>query len=72
MHGVGDKGVCVAGQIAIRSVDSALVSIGVADPFPTPLRKPDTAGGVHHALSGNIWNTNYPFWYVNTAWRWAV
>jgi hypothetical protein len=24
---------------------------------------PDPLGGVHFALVGNIWNTNYPFWF---------
>ena len=56
LHGVGDRGVCVGGEVGMVSLDSALVSIGVADPFPTPLRKPDVTGGVHYALSGNIWN----------------
>ena len=39
------------------------VSIGDANPLPTPLRVPEPSHGVHHALCGNMWNTNYPFWY---------
>ncbi len=31
--------------------------------MPTPLRAPNVAEGVHFALVGNLWNTNYPFWY---------
>ena len=50
-----------AQTIGFVSVDSVLVSVGPADPFPTPLVAPDIAGGVHFALVGNIWNTNYPF-----------
>ena len=33
------------------------------NPLPTPLRVPEPSRGVHHALCGNMWNTNYPFWY---------
>lgn len=43
-----------------RSIDSALLSFGSATPVPTPLSVPDPTGGVHWALVGNIWNTNYP------------
>jgi hypothetical protein len=67
LHAVGDGGVSYTGSegaISLRSLDSALVSIGSAIPVPTPLLVPDPkAGGVHFALVGNIWNTNYPFWY---------
>ena len=50
-------------SMRLISWDSALVSIGGVDPVPTPLVVPDVTGGVHFALVGNIWNTNYPFWY---------
>ncbi len=66
LHGVGDGGVVVmasGAETTLVSWDSALVSIGVASPVPTPLIAPDIRGGVHWALVGNIWNTNYPFWY---------
>lgn len=43
-----------------RSIDTALLSFGSATPVPTPLSVPDPTGGVHWALVGNIWNTNYP------------
>jgi len=43
------------------SIHVKLVSIGPSDPVPTPLVKPDISEGVHFALVGNIWNTNYPF-----------
>ena len=49
--------------LRLVSLDSALVSIGTPDPVPTPLTTPNPAGGVHFALVGNTWNTNYPFWY---------
>ena len=39
-------------SINVVSLDSQLVSIGSADPAPTPLRKPDITGGVHMALVG--------------------
>ena len=70
LHGVGDKGVLMSSTTSsttsstrIVSLDSALVSIGVASPVPTPLVAPDISLGIHYALVGNIWNTNYPFWY---------
>jgi hypothetical protein len=44
----------------MTSLDTVLASVGTADPVPTPLRRPDVTGGVHWALTGNIWNTNYP------------
>lgn len=47
-------------SMRLISWDSALVSIGGVDPVPTPLVVPDVTGGVHFALVGNIWNTNYP------------
>ena len=66
LHGVGDNGVLMRSTTAstrVISWDSALVSIGVASPVPTPLVAPDVSRGIHYALVGNIWNTNYPFWY---------
>ena len=62
LHGVGRGGVVVVGAnssgttaVRLASEDSALVSIGVAEPVPTPLVAPNVAGGVHFALVGNIW-----------------
>jgi len=49
--------------MSIASLDTSLISVGDADPVPTPLVKPDAADGFHFPLVGNIWNTNYPFWY---------
>ena len=70
LHGVGDGGVQAVGSAGSQTgslrmvpLDSALTSVGTASPLPTPLVKPDTSGGVHFALVGNMWNTNYPFWY---------
>ena len=71
LHGVGDGGVRVvdkeSGEFTnIASLDSALVSVGTANPVPPPLRPPNLAApnaAVHFALVGNIWNTNYPVWY---------
>eukprot|EP01047_Picozoa_sp_COSAG01_P050265 COSAG01_NODE_5063_length_4518_cov_2.220923_5_plen_298_part_01 len=51
-----------AAAVRLVSLDSALVSIGSPEPVPTPLVAPDVSGGVHFALVGNVWNTNYPFW----------
>ena len=46
------------GRAELESVDSALVSVGMASPLPTPLTTPAPRGGIHFALYGNIWNTN--------------
>ena len=71
LHGVGSAGVSVAlpatatltnASMRLLPIDSALVSVGAADPVPTPLRVPSLADGIHFALVGNLWNTNYPFW----------
>ena len=50
-------------SVTAVSHDSILASVGVPSGFPTPLRAPEASGGVHFALVGNIWNTNYPVWY---------
>ncbi len=67
LHGVGDGGALIRGPggraVRIISLDSSLVSVGSANGYPTPLVRPDPAGGVHYALVGNMWNTNYPFWW---------
>jgi hypothetical protein len=68
LHGVDDGGVTVIDddqkrKIIMSSLDTALVSIGMASPVPTPLVVPNVQDGVHFPLVGNIWNTNYPFWY---------
>ena len=68
LHGVGDGGVLILDnekgtETTLVSLDSSLVSVGIASPVPTPLVVPDIHGGVHFPLVGNIWNTNYPFWY---------
>ena len=51
------------GRAAFESTDTALVSVGLASPLPTPLTTPEPRGGIHFPLYGNVWNTNYPFWY---------
>ena len=71
LHAVGDNGVTTFSKektesIKFVSLDTALVSIGVVSPVPTPLVVPNPSGGVHFALVGNIWNTNYPVWYPFT------
>eukprot|EP00040_Diaphanoeca_grandis_P025095 m.138598 g.138598 ORF g.138598 m.138598 type:complete len:904 (+) comp30005_c0_seq1:320-3031(+) len=65
LHAIG-KGVQYTGtdgKLNFESLDSALLSVGSSTPVPTPLTVPDSRGGMHWALVGNIWNTNYPFWY---------
>jgi hypothetical protein len=73
LHGVGDGGVRVTEsssssggsrggvssprQLQMVSMDTGLVSIGGADPVPTPLLRPNVTDGVHFAIVGNIWNT---------------
>ena len=66
LHAVGHDGVRYTGgegRLALVSLDSALLSVGEASPVPSPLHAPDPRGGIHWALVGNLWNTNYPFWY---------
>ena len=63
LHAVNRRGISYTAPdraFTASSVDSALLSFGSATPVPTPLSVPDPTGGVHWALVGNIWNTNYP------------
>eukprot|EP00729_Bicosta_minor_P022054 gene22054-118_t len=66
LHGVGQGGATYVGpegSFTFTSTDTSLLSVGGAIPVPTPVATPDPRGGMHWALVGNIWNTNYPFWY---------
>jgi len=68
LHGVSDKPslelkLMSNHSLSVSSLDASLLSVGTADPVPTPLRLPVLSDGFHFALVGNIWNTNYPFWY---------
>jgi hypothetical protein len=57
LHAVGDGGATYdgpEGRLSLRSIDSALVSVGSATPVPTPLTVPNTLGGIHFALVGNM------------------
>eukprot|EP00939_MAST-03C_sp_MAST-3C-sp1_P003394 g3394.t1 len=50
LHGVDDGGVLMKSETAlakvvVASLDSALVSVGVKSPLPTPLRVPETRNG---------------------------
>eukprot|EP00943_MAST-04B_sp_MAST-4B-sp1_P001592 g1592.t1 len=68
LHGIGNDGIIVKSKdgistLRIKALDSPLVSIGRRDPVPTPLVVPQPGDGINFALVGNIWNTNYPFWY---------
>ncbi|EIE25882.1 hypothetical protein COCSUDRAFT_46416 [Coccomyxa subellipsoidea C-169] len=70
MHGVDDDGVLVRGlghkksweQLRIRTLDCALVSPGVPNPFPNPLTPSDMTQGMSFNLANNIWGTNYVMW----------
>ena len=53
--GVFFKGTGAVGTLALKPLDSGLVSVGLPLAVPTPLVAPDPAGGVHFALVGNIW-----------------
>jgi hypothetical protein len=58
---VGDGGIKYTGSeghFGITAPDVALVSLGAASPFPTPLAPPDMTLGAHFSMSSNIWNTN--------------
>lgn len=68
LHAVGDGGIQYSGAeapgpLTLRSLDSALVSIGAPLAAPAPLVAPDPTLGVHFSLVNNVWNTNYPLWY---------
>lgn len=45
-------------KLALKSLDSMLISVGDPLPAPTPLTAPDPLGGVHFSLVDNTWNTN--------------
>jgi hypothetical protein len=68
LHAVDDGGATYTGSasaggtgvLQLQSVDNMLLSVGDPLGVPTPLAVPDPLGGVHFALVGNIWNTNYP------------
>ena len=51
------------GKLALKSLDSMLISVGEPLPSPAPFVVPDPLGGVHFSLVANTWNTNYPEWY---------
>jgi hypothetical protein len=57
----GERGKAAVRSINIASPDVALVSLGMASQFPTPLAPPDMAGGVHFSMVSNTWNTNCEF-----------
>lgn len=70
LHAVGDRGIEVeslgnsndtfSSRLGFVALDNALVSVGSADPVPTPLRRPNANGGIHYALVGNIWVRDNP------------
>jgi hypothetical protein len=70
MHAVTHEGVGVPSgdgrvELAVGSLDAALVSPGAATPFPrlegpTPAELADH--GVSFCLANNVWGTNYPQW----------
>ena len=43
--------------MALKSLDSMLISVGDPLPAPTPLTVPDPLGGVHFSLVDNTWNS---------------
>ncbi|XP_065831599.1 uncharacterized protein [Oscarella lobularis] len=45
------------------SLDTAIVSIGKPNPFPTPSSKPDEKDGFAFIITDNIWGTNYIMWF---------
>jgi len=45
------------GKLALKSLDSMLVSVGDPLPSPAPLVVPDPRGGVHFSLVANTWNS---------------
>ena len=65
LHAVGDGGAkraCGGGKtLRAVSTDSALLSVGRASPFPTPLAplsKAEASGGLAAVLHDNIWDVN--------------
>ena len=63
LHAVDDSGArrrCGNGTIHLTAVDSALVSVGSASAFPTPLDPLAAAAasrGIHAVLANNYWGT---------------
>ena len=51
-----------ARRLLHRTLDSALVSPGVATPFPNVKHAPDMSQGMTFCLGNNIWGTNYVMW----------
>ena len=50
----------------MSGLDSALLSVGRATAFPTPLQPlsaDEAAGAVYAVLHDNSWNTNYAYWF---------
>jgi hypothetical protein len=45
------------GKLALKSLDSMLVSVGDPLPSPAPLITPNPLGGVHFSLVSNTWNS---------------
>ncbi len=69
LHAVGQAGAkraCGNKTLHVVNVDSALISVGHASPFPTPLQplsKAQASGTLAAVLHNNIWDVNYPMWY---------
>lgn len=51
-----------ARRLLRRTLDSALVSPGMATPFPNVRHAPDMSQGMTFCLGNNIWGTNYVMW----------
>lgn len=50
-------------KLSLRSLDAALVSVGLQSAFPTPFETADPSLGFYFNLMNNLWGTNYAQWY---------
>ena len=47
----------------VIALDTAITCIGPANPFPTPVTKPDIGSGFASNIYNNIYGTDYIMWY---------
>ena len=69
LHGQFRGGVAVTNRddpysvMNVIALDTAITCIGPANPFPTPVTKPDIGSGFASNIYNNIYGTNYIMWY---------
>ena len=69
LHGQLQGGMVVTNRddpylvLNVIALDTAITCIGPANPFPTPVTKPDIGSGFASNIYNNIYGTNYIMWY---------